>query len=116
MKRKAVILVLTACIILAFAQIGFTAMEENRTRLREDCQEPCVNLTPEEREQVEAARDEFREQMEALHEEFQMRKDALRGEFLEKLPADVRVEIEGKMSTRKERHNSRMGARGGFTR
>jgi predicted Holliday junction resolvase-like endonuclease len=112
MKRKAVILVVALLLVAGLAQVGFAALDNNSGTFREKCAEIWANLSPEQQEQVEAAREEHREQMQALREEFQARRAALREEFLQKLPEEVRAQVEERMAAREERMAERRGMRG----
>lgn len=107
MKRKAAVLVVAALLLVGMTQVGFAAVEENGTRFKEACLEILANLSPEQQEQVEEAREDFREQMEALREEFHTKRAALRGEFLETLPEEVRSVMEERMAAREERQNGK---------
>ena len=117
MKRTAVVLVLAALLLVGMTQVGFAAVEETGTRFAERCREIWADLSPEQREQAEEARDEFRAQMEALREEYRAKKDALREEFLSQLPEEAREALQERMAAREQRREDGRnghGCRRGF--
>ena len=112
MKRKAVILVVAVLLLAGAVQVGFAASEDRGQGFKEACQELWANLSPEERDRVEEAREEFRDGMEALRAEFHSRRAALKEEYLDKLPAELREKVEEKMSAREMRRAGRMKGNG----
>lgn len=107
-NKKIVVLVLAAVLVLGVASVGFAATEDLGPRFTEACLEFLDNLSPEQQEQVEEAREEFRTKMEVSREEFRMKRVALQEEFLGQLPDEVRAEIEARMEAREEWRNGKM--------
>ncbi len=116
-KLKIGMLVLTALLLVGMAQVGLAGpLEGTGTKIRETCQGIWDNFTPEQQEEVEAAREEFRNMKEELHEaypaprgelqeEFQSRKAELREALLEAMPAELREQLQEKMEARHGNHN-----------
>lgn len=113
MKKKAAVIIIALLLVVVLAvQVGFAANnDEGRAQNRgcgqgnqEICLNQCENLSPEEQEQVRAAREEFREKRDALREELRAGCEALREGCLNRVPETVRERMQERAGACKGQH------------
>lgn len=108
MKRTIAIIAIAVVLLAVLVQAGYAATLggghtlERRQGGPGTCQGLCycADLSPEEQEQVRAARKECREKMEGLREDFRSRQQSLREECLEKLPEALREQVQERAAAR----------------
>lgn len=109
-KRKVVILTIAVMLIAGITQVGFA---ESGERIREACRDFLENLTPEQQQQVDQAREQYRADSEELKEDYRAKRTQLRENFFNELPEEAREHFEERMNEKAERRAAKMENRGG---